>query len=103
MSQVQISQPDVRNRLLAALPPGDFALLAPSLRPVELSAAALLTRPAAASRWPRARQLLGDLRRDPARVVAAQPRERHRRPAPCPELRLPVPVQEASIMRCQQE
>ena len=41
----QVSQPDVRNRLLAALPPGDFALLAPSLRPVDLALKQVLHEP----------------------------------------------------------
>ena len=45
MSQSQVRQPDVRNRLLAALPPGDFALLAPSLRPVELELRQVLHAP----------------------------------------------------------
>jgi CRP-like cAMP-binding protein len=45
MSQSQVRQPDVRNRLLAALPPGDFALLAPSLRPVELALRQVLHAP----------------------------------------------------------
>jgi CRP-like cAMP-binding protein len=44
-SQFHVRQPDVRNRLLAALPPGDFALLAPSLRPVELELRQVLHAP----------------------------------------------------------
>ena len=43
MSQLQ--QSAVRNRLLAALPPGDFAALAPALRPVELDFKQTLHRP----------------------------------------------------------
>ena len=43
MSQLQ--QSAVRNRLLAALPPGDFAALAPALRPVELDFRQTLHRP----------------------------------------------------------
>ncbi len=46
MSQLQ--QSAVRNRLLAALPPGDFALLAPSLRPVRLDLRQTLHEP----EWP---------------------------------------------------
>ena len=45
MSQAQISQPNVRNRLLAALPPDDFALLAPALRPVDLELRQVLHEP----------------------------------------------------------
>jgi CRP-like cAMP-binding protein len=57
VSQVQVSQPDVRNRLLAALPPGDFALLAPSLRPVDLALRQVLhapDQPIAAAYFPEA-------------------------------------------------
>ena len=53
MSQVQ--QSAVRNRLLAALPPDDFALLAPSLRPVRLALRQTLhepERPIAAAYFP---------------------------------------------------
>ena len=45
MSQFQVRQPEVRNRLLAGLPPADFALLAPSLRPVELELRQVLHAP----------------------------------------------------------
>ena len=45
MSQSQVRQPDVRNRLLAALPPDDFALLAGSLRPVDLELRQVLHEP----------------------------------------------------------
>ena len=57
MSQFQVRQPDVRNRLLAALPPDDFALLAPSLRPVELELQQVLhapDQPVAAVHFPEA-------------------------------------------------
>jgi CRP-like cAMP-binding protein len=40
-----IQQPAVRNRLLAALPPDDFAALAPALRPVALDLKRTLHRP----------------------------------------------------------
>jgi CRP-like cAMP-binding protein len=43
MSQLQ--QSAVRNRLLAALPPGDFAALAPALRPVETDLRQVLHEP----------------------------------------------------------
>ena len=41
----QVRQSAVRNRLLAALPPDDFALLAPSLRPVGLALKQTLHEP----------------------------------------------------------
>ena len=41
----QVQQSAVRNRLLAALPPGDFALLAHHLRPVELEFRRILFEP----------------------------------------------------------
>jgi CRP-like cAMP-binding protein len=41
----RIEQPAVRNRLLAALPPDDFAALAPDLRPVELELRQTLYEP----------------------------------------------------------
>jgi CRP-like cAMP-binding protein len=41
----RIEQSTVRNRLLAALPPGDFAALAPALRPVELELKQVLYEP----------------------------------------------------------
>src|SRR4051794_31035210 len=43
MSHLQ--QAAVRNRLLAALPPDDFAALAPALQPVELDFRQVLHRP----------------------------------------------------------
>ena len=51
----QVRQSAVRNRLLAALPPDDFALLAPSLRPVRLDLKQVLhepERPIAAAYFP---------------------------------------------------
>ena len=45
MSQFQVRQPEVRNRLLAGLSPDAFALLAPSLRPVELELRQVLHAP----------------------------------------------------------
>jgi CRP-like cAMP-binding protein len=51
----QVRQSAVRNRLLAALPPDDFALLAPSLRPVRLDMRQVLhepERPIAAAYFP---------------------------------------------------
>jgi hypothetical protein len=53
----QLQQSAVRNRLLAALPPDDFALLAPSLRPVRLDHEQVLhepERPIAAAHFPEA-------------------------------------------------
>jgi CRP-like cAMP-binding protein len=57
VSQSQIHQSAVRNRLLAALPPADFALLAPSLRPVDLELRQVLhapDQPIAAAYFPEA-------------------------------------------------
>ena len=46
----QIEQSAVRNRLLAALPPGDFAALAPALEPVSLDYKQVLYEPGQAIR-----------------------------------------------------
>src|SRR5919205_182080 len=44
-AHVHLQQAAVRNRLLAALPPDDFAALAPALRPVEMDFKQVLHRP----------------------------------------------------------
>lgn len=41
----QVEQPTIRNRLLAALPPADFAALAGHLRPAQLELKQILYEP----------------------------------------------------------